>query len=92
MVSAMASFLCGKECIRRIVRCGRCGKMYLSKKVCYYRRVCKIKLLKYNLTKRRSVERDLDILESNKNPSFSRDSFCFGRFEWRDQAGNMVDF
>lgn len=82
MVSAMASFLCGKECIRRIVRCGKCGKMYLRKKVCYYGRVYKMKLLKYDLIKRCSVEIDLDMLRSSKNHLFSKDFFGFERFEW----------
>lgn len=48
--------------------------------------------LKYDLIKCCSVECDLDMLGSSKNPLFSRDSFCFGNLSGCDQAGNMVDF
>lgn len=53
-------------------------KVKFMQKIYHYRRVCIIERLKRDLIKWCSVEIDLDILGSSKNPLFSRDFFVLG--------------
>lgn len=50
-----------------------------------------MKWLKYDLIKLCSVEFDLDITKSIKNPLFFGLLFILGNFSGCDQAGNIVE-